>query len=393
MSDFLICGAGVSGLLLARELLASGATVTVLERQFSGREASWAGGGIVSPLYPWRYNDAVTALARHAQRAYPVLSSALREETGIDPQLTVTGLLMLDADDHQEALDWAGRQQQRMTELDAGQIVQQVPGLAERFERGLWMPDIANVRNPRLMKALRAAVQAHPRARLVEQCEVIGFELAAATGDAATRPHEAQPRPVTGVQTRTEGHQQIFRATQYVVATGAWSGELLSPLGLDLPVEPVKGQMLLYQAAPDLLQTMVLTRGRYLIPRRDGHILIGSTLEYSGFDKTTDDEARQSLHASAISMLPALAQAPVVAHWAGLRPGAPAGVPFIGRLPGYTNLHINAGHFRNGLVLAPAAAGVLADLLLERPPRLDPQPYAPQQRLPFPSMTRHSAAG
>jgi len=371
LSDFLICGAGVSGLLLARELLAGGARVTILERNLAGREASWAGGGIVSPLYPWRYSEAVTALARHAQHAYPTLCAGLWEETGIDPELTVTGLLMLDADDDQEALAWAGQQQQHIDVLDSAQISQCVPGLGRGFQQGLWMPDIANVRNPRLMKALRAAVQAHPRAELIEHCEVTGF---------VAQGSESRAQ-VTEVTTQVDGQRRSFQAEQYVMATGAWSADLLAPLGLQVPIEPVKGQMLLYQAAPELLTTMVLTRGRYLIPRRDGHILIGSTLEYRGFDKTSDREALQTLHQSAVEMLPALADVPVKAQWAGLRPGAPAGIPFIGTLPQYVNLHINAGHFRNGLVLAPAAAGLLADLLLGQTPRLDPRPYEPASRL------------
>lgn len=381
MSDFLICGAGVSGLLVARELLASGARVTILERTVSGREASWAGGGIVSPLYPWRYNDAVTALARYAQHAYPALCRSLLQETGVDPELTVTGLLMLDPDDHQEAMGWATRQQQRMDSLAGREIGQCVPGLAAGFQRGLWMPDIANVRNPRLMKALRASVSAHPDAQLIEHCEVSGFSLKTAGG----------VNTVTGVEAQVDGKRRSFQADHYVLATGAWSGSLLQPLGIQMPIEPVKGQMLLYKAEVGCLNTMVLTRGRYLIPRQDGHILIGSTLEYRGFDKTPEQDARQSLHDSAVSMIPALADVPITMHWAGLRPGAPAGVPFIGALPQYANLHINAGHFRNGLVLAPAAAGILADLLLGRRPRLDARPYAPQRRLPAHSLSGQPA--
>lgn len=372
MSDFLICGAGVSGLLVARELLAGGASVTILERAVSGREASWAGGGIVSPLYPWRYDDAVTALASYAQHAYPALCSALLQESGIDPELTVTGLLMLDADDHHEAITWADEKKHRMESLDASRITQRVPGLAAGFERGLWMPDIANVRNPRLMKALRAAILANDGAQLIENCEVRGF-TSTENGGVAT---------VTGVEAQVDGQRRTFQAGQYVVTAGAWSGDLLRPMGIQMPIEPVKGQMLLYKAEPGFLDSIVLTRGRYLIPRRDGHILLGSTLEYRGFDKTPEQQARQSLHDSAVSMMPALADMPVVMHWAGLRPGAPAGVPFIGTLPHYANLHINAGHFRNGLVLAPAAAGLLADLLLGRAPRLDAAPYAPLHRLP-----------
>ncbi|MNR09214.1 Glycine oxidase [compost metagenome] len=166
-----------------------------------------------------------------------------------------------------------------------------------------------------------------------------------------------------------------------VLTAGAWSGDLLRPLGLELPVEPVKGQMILYKCAEDFLPSMVLAKGRYAIPRRDGHILVGSTLEHAGYDKTPTGEALESLKASAVELLPALADATPVAHWAGLRPGSPEGIPYIGEVPGYAGLWLNCGHYRNGLVLAPASCQLFADLLLGREPIIDPAPYAPAGRL------------
>jgi glycine oxidase len=182
---------------------------------------------------------------------------------------------------------------------------------------------------------------------------------------------------VVGVQTA----QGEVRAERVVLTAGAWSGELLATLGLELPVEPVKGQMILFKCAADFLPSMVLAKGRYAIPRKDGHILVGSTLEHCGFDKTPTDEALASLKASAIELLPALADAEVVGHWAGLRPGSPDGVPFIGPVPGHEGLWLNCGHYRNGLVLAPASCQLLSNLMLCQAPIIDPAPYAPQGRL------------
>lgn len=172
-----------------------------------------------------------------------------------------------------------------------------------------------------------------------------------------------------------------IRGDKVLLAAGAWSGELLKPLGLELPVVPVKGQMILYKCAADFLPRMVLAKGRYAIPRRDGHILIGSTLEHSGFDKTPTDEAQESLRASAAELLPELADMQPVAHWAGLRPGSPEGIPYIGPVPGFDGLWLNTGHYRNGLVLAPASCRLLADLMSGREPIIDPAPYAPAGRL------------
>jgi len=366
-SDFQIVGGGVIGLLTARELALAGATVTVIERATCCSEASWAGGGIVSPLYPWRYSEAVTALASQAQASYPGLCAALLAETGIDPEHEVTGLLMLDAEDAPEALRWARALGMPMDELHGAELYRHESQLAGGFRHALRMPGIANVRNPRLGQALTASLRRNPRVVLLEHTEVLGVEWAMNQG----------MREPGALQLKERGVQRRLPASQVIVAAGAWSARLLQQAGVMVPVAPVKGQMLLYEAPQRLLHSMVLSGGRYLIPRRDRHILVGSTLEHADFDKSTTLQALDSLRASAIAMLPALAQLPVKQQWAGLRPGSPQGIPSIGSLPGWRNLHVNAGHFRNGLVLAPASARLLADCLLGRVPLIDPAPYAP----------------
>lgn len=361
--DFLIVGGGAVGMLSTLSLARSGASVQLLEAGSTGQESSWAGGGIVSPLYPWRYSAAVTALAHWSQDFYPGLARQLLEGTGVDPEVYVTGLYWLDLDDEAEALAWARRQGRELFAVDIAEAYQQVPVLGGGFQRAIHMPGVANVRNPRLVKALRAALAAMPNVELREHCPVTGFIQ-----------ENGQIRGVT-----TAGGE--MRAERVVLAAGAWSGELLKSLGIELPVQPVKGQMILYKCAEDFLSSMVLAKGRYAIPRRDGHILIGSTLEYAGFDKTPTDNALESLKASAEELLPALKDAEVVGHWAGLRPGSPEGIPFIGELPTHPGLWLNCGHFRNGLVLAPASCQLLADLMLGREPIIDPAPYAPAGRL------------
>jgi glycine oxidase len=133
--------------------------------------------------------------------------------------------------------------------------------------------------------------------------------------------------------------------------------------------------MLLFAAKPDTLQTMVLDDGHYLIPRLDGHILAGSTIEGDTFDKTTTSEAKIQISDFALRLLPTLKDCPLVKHWAGIRPGTPCGVPYIDRHPEISNLSINAGHFRNGLAMAPASAQLMVDLILGRPCSVDPEPY------------------
>ncbi|AVO61331.1 glycine oxidase ThiO [Pseudomonas chlororaphis] len=358
-----IVGGGVIGLLTAFNLASAGQQVVLLERSNVGQESSWAGGGIVSPLYPWRYSPAVTALAHWSQDFYPQLAERLFATTGVDPEVHTTGLYWLDLDDEAEALAWAQREQRPLSAVDISAAHDAVPVLGGGFSRAIYMADVANVRNPRLVKSLKAALAALPAVTIHEQCEVSGF----------IREGER----VLGVQTSLGE----IRGDQVVLAAGAWSGELLKSLGLALPVEPVKGQMILYKCASDFLSCMVLAKGRYAIPRRDGHILIGSTLEHEGFDKTPTSSALESLKASAIELIPALAQAEVVGHWAGLRPGSPEGIPYIGPVPGLAGLWLNCGHYRNGLVLAPASCQLFADLMLGQEPIIDPAPYAPGGRI------------
>jgi glycine oxidase len=354
-TDILVVGGGIIGMLTARELAMAGAHVTLVERQECGRESSWAGGGIVSPLYPWRYSDAVTALAGWGQQRYAELAAALQQESGIDPEWVRSGLLMLDVAEDVEALAWADAHGKQMEQLAGPGLRSLEPALAVG-ESGLWMSQIGQVRNPRLAQAARAALATHG-IEVREHTEVSGLDI--------------RDGRIHGVQTE---HGAI-EASRVVIAGGAWSAQLLQELAVGVEVEPVKGQMILYRIEPGAIRHIVLNQGKYLIPRRDGHVLAGSTLEYVGFDKRSTQEALQELQQVAETMFPLLADSPVVKQWAGLRPGSPSGIPYIGEHPQVAGLFVNAGHFRNGVVLGPASARLMADLVLEREPILDPDPY------------------
>lgn len=360
MPDVIIIGAGAIGLLTARELVLAGARVTVVDRSTPGTESSWAGGGILSPLHPWRYPSPVTDLARWGQDHYPALAAELFAATGIDPEYFPCGLLVLDATDEARARDWASASHHIMEYLSPEDLARSRPWLSPGH-RGLWLPELANIRNPRLMQALYTDLQA----RGVE------FRLNTRVTDLLIRD-----RAIHGV--RTSGGE--IAGEQVVLAAGAWSRQLGNLSGLDLPVRPVKGQMLLLETRPGTVPAMVLSPDHYLIPRRDGLVLAGSTLEHKGFDKTISDEARHTLATTAGALVPALAQARVVHHWAGLRPGTPAGIPIIGPDPATRGLYVNTGHYRNGVVLGPGSARLLADLLLRRQPSLEPRPFLPVRR-------------
>jgi glycine oxidase len=367
MSDFYIIGAGINGLLVARELASMDASVTVFDKGECGKEASWAGGGIVSPLYPWRYPPEITALASLAQAFYPALADALINETGIDPEYEQTGLLMLDAGDEADAVQWGKQFNKTMSKVDVAAVYDQEPRLAPGFQTALSMPGVANVRNPRLCQALVSSLKAMPTVTIAENCPIQHLRISAERIHAlATIRHGKLSEIPVG-------------QSQVIVCGGAWSGMLLSNTGYSSDIEPVKGEMLLYKFDAPPINTIVLFDGRYLIPRRDGHLLVGSTLEYSGFDKDVSQAARAILKTAAVNMLPELAEIEPIGQWAGLRPGSKGGIPAIGAVPGIKNLYVNAGQYRNGLVLAPASARLLVDCVLERESPIDLAPYMPKQ--------------
>ncbi len=361
MTDCIVIGAGLMGMLTAHELVSAGLRVTVLDRQQPGRESSWAGGGILSPLYPWEYPDAVNELASWSQQRYPDLCEQLKDRSGVDPQWTRTGMLVADIEDEALLDRWQSRFHIELERVGATRAQAIEPELGISVARGVWLPQVAQVRNPRLLQALRATLEL-AGVEFRSECPVTGWAV-----------HGGH---VTAVRTP----QGDLSADTYVVATGAWSGDLLAMTDLHLPVEPVRGQMLLFKGPPGLVKTITLYKSRYVIPRRDGRVLVGSTLERVGFDKSTTQQARDDLKASAYELVPALADQVIERHWSGLRPGSPDGVPVIGPHPSLDNLFINAGQFRNGVVLGPASARLMADHVLQRDTGFTVEPYLPENK-------------
>jgi glycine oxidase len=355
--DTLVIGGGIIGLLTARELALVGQSVTVLERNpRAGLESSWAGGGILSPLYPWRYPDAVTDLSVIGHLEYPKLAAELLEATGIDPEYICSGHLILDTDEHRQAMSWAKEFSKKisldsktkyLSRIGRKEIAVLEPELSETFRAAFWLPYVGQVRNPRIMKSL------------IKDLIQRGVQIVT---DTAVEKINTSAGKVVNVVSR-EGK---WSAENYLVAAGAWSATLLEKTGLSLAIEPVRGQMILFKTEPGRLNKIIMNNGKYLIPRKDGHIVAGSTLEYVGFDKSTTEDACHLLMREAVSMVPFLEKIPVVSQWAGLRPGSADGTPTIDWHPQLDNLVICSGHFRNGIIIGLGSARIAASLLQYR---------------------------
>lgn len=336
----MLIGAGALGLATAEGLLRTGAAVTVLERGTAGQEASWAGGGILSPLCPWDYAEAVTRLAQRSMGQFEAWAQRLHADTGIDPEYRRCGMRVLPPFDAQIAQQWC-----------------EAHGMSYAIDGdSIFLPEIAQVRNPRLLRALRAQVE-RLGGRFIEQCAVQDI----AVEDGRVR-----------LLRTTRGD---FGADDFIVTAGAWSGALLGGHARNVDIRPVRGQMLLFKFDVSPLSHILLQGDLYFIPRQDGHLLIGSTLEDVGFDKSTTVAARESMLRRAIALLPALQDMAVVQHWAGLRPGSPGNVPTIDRHPVLENLFINSGHFRYGVTMAPASVEVLLNEINGTAQPFDVSPY------------------
>ncbi|MBA2352445.1 MAG: glycine oxidase ThiO [Burkholderiales bacterium] len=333
-----------------------GASVTLIERGRVGCESSWAGAGILSVLPPWDYDKGVIDLARYSETLYADWVASLKETSGIDCEYRRSGMLMLTADDDERddirARDWFAASCAESERVAARAIVPQLAVEREAW----WLPSAAQVRPPRLLKALLVALS-RMDVKVIENTEVLGF-CQSGSRIVSLRCGEGE-----------------LGGGQFVVCAGAWSQRLLGEHALALDIQPVRGQMLLFNCALNTLGPMLLEDDFYLVPRADGHILAGSTVENVGFDKSTTAAAREELMAHAHALLPSLNKKNLAAQWAGLRPAAPGNIPAIARHPEIDNLFINSGHFRYGVTMAPGSARLLTAAALGLPAAIDTAPY------------------
>ncbi len=365
MRDVLVVGGGIVGTAIAERLARDGLSVTLAERGVIGREASWAAAGLLTPVHPWNHPEPLLRLEAESLALWPALVERVRTAVGMDLQLRPTGLLMPIAGDTDAALAaervaWKHAQGAEAAVLDAAAAAEAEPVLGARARGALWLPGLCQVRNHRVAPGLAAAAGC-AGAEILEGTAVLRLIY--------------QGGRVAGART-TAGD---VRARHTVLAAGAWSGALL---GEGAPhaahTVPARGQILLLRTRPGTLRHMLLDAdGAYLVPRADGRILAGSTLEYVGFDRSVTLAGTRRIADAVVALAPGLADAEVEGSWAGLRPDTPDHLPVLGEIePG---LFAATGHFRSGIMLAPVTAEIVRDLVRGEPSR-DLAPFDPHRR-------------
>lgn len=363
--DIIIIGAGVIGLATAEQLLLQGAKVTLIERNEVGLESSWAGGGILSPLCPWDYSGDVNRLSRYSAQLFPQWTSNLYKASGIDPEYLISGMKILSFVDEKIIEDWRLQYPTKIEYLTTSYTDTRLNKKYNPDNRdqnnnlSILMPDIAQIRNPRLLKSLHTRIL-QLGGKIIENCVVNQIN---------TRNRN--------VHSLTTAQGQIS-ADYYVVSAGAWSKALLGSHALGIDIKPIKGQMLLFKFNEPPITNILIKDDVYMIPRQDGHLLVGSTVEDVGFNKEITPIARNNLMKKAREILPSLDKIPIIKQWAGLRPATKKNLPYIGRHSTLSNLFINAGHFRYGIVMAPASAEILTNEITNHSQKIDIHPYQPR---------------
>jgi glycine oxidase len=364
-TDLLVVGGGIIGLSIAREAALSGLSVALFEKGQPGQEASGASAGMLAAQIEADHPDPLLSLGLESRALWSDFARAVQAESGIDPGLTGEGTLLI-AEDRDSA---AGLERRFAFQRSAGLEV-------SRLER-----DAAVGLEPSLA-ASRCELALHlPRDVSLDPVLFLrGLGRAAARAGAAIRAGAPAERlvvrsgRVVGIESNGERHE----AATTVVASGAWAGGLRGEGIPPLPAHPVRGQIICFDPPRPPIRHCLSSEACYLVPRRDGRLLVGSTMERVGFDTRVTAGAIAALTSAAIDMVPSLGAAPFHSAWAGLRPATADELPAIGpaAIPG---LLYACGHLRNGILLAPITARLITRLVRGEDPGLDLAPFDPRR--------------
>lgn len=344
--DVLIVGGGVIGCSIALRLAEAGCTVTVVERGGLGCEASNAAAGMLSPQADSLQPDEFFAFGLKSRAMYKDFVAQLRELSGIDAQLREEGTLFVSIENLQDHADaWTAWQMEaglRLEKIAAAELSKLEPAVTKAAGRAFFMPEDHQVDNRLLMKALGIAIR-RAGVEVLEGVEVTGLLMEA--------------NRVTGVAC---GDRHLH-AGSVLVAAGSWTGGLLEAVGLTAKTIPAHGQMIAVRSSA--IRHVLHSSRIYLVPRNDGRLLIGATIEYAGFAKANTAQGIHSLLDAAFELAPEICGAPIIEMWSGLRPDTIDHLPILGQT-GIDNLWLATGHYRNGILLAPATAQALTQAIV-----------------------------
>ena len=351
-SEVLIIGGGVIGLSIARELHKSGLKhITLIEKGLCGEEASWAAAGMLSPQVEADEAGVFFDLCCASRDLYPAFAAELLDETGVDIELDRTGTLYLafsDADVNEISARYKWQQKVGLSveHLSQGET-RRIEPIVSLFVRGaLFFSNDWQVESRRLIAALERYAELNG-IKIIQRTEV--EELA------------VENNCVAGVKT----NDGTITADTTVVAAGAWTSLIrLGDADLPVRIEPIRGQIVAFQPNKRLLQHVMCTRRGYIVPRRDGRVLAGSTVERVGFDKSVTEAASGSIREMASEIAPLIANWATADRWSGLRPSTSDGLPVLGPISGIDGLFMATGHYRNGILLAPVTAKLVANNLI-----------------------------
>jgi glycine oxidase len=357
-SDIIIVGGGVIGLAIARALLLRRAgKVTLIERGQPGTEASWAAGGILAPQVEANHADSFFRLAAASRDLYPVFAGSLKTETGVDVELDQTGTLYLGFSEKDEAelrlrYEWQSSEGLSVEWLTAEEARALEPCISSQVRCALSFPNDFQVENRRLVEALMVAN------------DKLGMRLMTDTVVSELRIEGGR---ILGVETSAG----FMAAPVVVIAAGAWTS-LIKSNGAQIKIEPVRGQMLCFESRPQIVRHVIYSSRGYLVPRRGGRLLAGSTTEQAGFDKHVTDDGMRAIRSMASEIAQATEQLPLIDSWAGFRPRAEDDLPVLGPDHEVDGLFYATGHYRNGILLAPITGELIAAAIMDRatPPML-----------------------
>jgi len=353
-ADVVIVGGGVIGLAIARALRQRGVPdVVLIERGQLGAEASWAAGGILGPQVEADCADDFFRLACASRDLYPAFANALSAESGTDVELDTTGTLYIGFTKEAEnelrrRVEWQTQAGLSVELLNARATRALEPCISAKVRCALRFPNDVQIENRKLLEALAVANE-RLGVRVITDCEV--------------RAVRVEQEHVCAVET------SLGRVTTPIVvlAAGAWTSVVKSP-DASLPaiaMEPIRGQMLCFKADPPMARHVIYSSRGYLVPRRDGRVLAGSTAERVGFERSVTGEGLNAIKTMALEIAPSIAGLPLVSSWAGFRPRAADGLPVLGPCEEIEGLFYATGHYRNGILLAPVTADLIAKAIVE----------------------------